>query len=117
MVCYPKRKRAQSKCLNFNVLTKMPCNVQPFGQFGSNPDHYKLTYGAVYNILGERSFGLNYPNDDELKDIGELPRCIDSQAYGVMVNEDWKSCMYLLNLQLPVHLIELAVKIPTWVFL
>jgi hypothetical protein len=59
MVCYPKRKRAQSKCLNFNVLTKMPCNVQPFGQFGSNPDHYKLTYGAVYNILGERSFGLN----------------------------------------------------------
>jgi hypothetical protein len=37
----------------------MPCNAQPVGQFGSNSDHYKLTYGAGYNILGERSFGLN----------------------------------------------------------
>jgi hypothetical protein len=73
------------------------------------PDNYhevfKLAYGAVYNILGERSFGLNvgklqvtnlsYANDDELKDIEELPGCIDSQASGVMVNEDGNLvCIY-----------------------
>jgi len=64
----------------------------------NDPLIYQLAHGAVYNLLGERSFGidigeievanLSSANIDELEDLEALPDQIGLRSSGIMVDED-----------------------------
>jgi hypothetical protein len=63
-------------------------------------DHlfYRLAHGAVYNLLGERSFGndigeievtnLSFAETDEIAELEALPEKIGLQNSGVVVDEE-----------------------------
>jgi hypothetical protein len=59
---------------------------------------YKLAHGAIYNLLGERSFGsdigdievanLSCANRDDVEELEALPARLDSRHSGITVDND-----------------------------
>jgi hypothetical protein len=59
---------------------------------------YELAHGALYNLLGERSFGtdiaefevanLSYAKEDEVEELEALPARLGSQSSGLVIDDN-----------------------------
>lgn len=59
---------------------------------------YQLAHGALYNLLGERSFGtditdfevanLSYASADQVEEFEALPACLGSQSSGLIIDDN-----------------------------